>query len=155
MHPYLVPGLDCGPLVIQRLVEAMPAARYDIPTGPGRFTPREVVAHLADWEPVLRARIVTALESPGSKVPVYDEGQMAIDHRYRESDIQAQARLFVEERKRTSGLVASLTADQMKLTVIHPERGELSVEDVAGMLLGHDLYHVEQLSAWIAGPNSP
>ena len=28
---------------------------------------------------------------------------------------------------------------------VHPERGEMAVEDQANMLLGHDLYHIEQL----------
>ena len=33
--------------------------------------------------------------------------------------------------------------------VLYPERGVQTVEDLANMLLGHDMYHVEQLSAYL------
>ena len=150
MHPYVVLGLDFGPVVIERLFRAIPSARREVPTGEGRFSPREVLAHLADWEPILRSRISTAVESPGSRVPVYDEDRMAIDHRYNESDPEEQIRLFAVERAKTTGLIKGLQPGQRSSTVIHPERGEISVDDIIGMLIGHDMYHVEQLSAAIS-----
>ncbi|HTQ10166.1 MAG TPA: DinB family protein [Fimbriimonadaceae bacterium] len=153
MHPYVVVGLGFGPLVIERLIRLVPADRLDAPTGESRFSPREVVAHMADWEPILRQRIVTALDSPGSPVPLFDEEQMAIEHRYGESDLEAQLRRLAAERARTTDLVKGLTAEQRELTVIHPERGEITVEDMLGMLIGHDMYHIEQLSAVMAHPS--
>ena len=61
MNAYLFPGLEFGPRIVARLVEQIPAARYDERTNPSRFTLREAVAHLADWEPILRDRIARAL----------------------------------------------------------------------------------------------
>ncbi len=148
MHAYLLPCLNFGPLVIQRLVGQIPESRIDH-AEEGRFTPREVVAHLADWEPIMRDRVRTAVESPGSTIASYDEGQMAIDHAYAKTDIREQAQLFVEERRKTTQYVMGLAPELLKQTVKHPERGIQSVEDLVGMLLGHDMYHVEQLSAYL------
>ena len=38
-------------------------------------------------------------------------------------------------------------------TAEHPERGAISVRDQAGMLIGHDMYHIEQLSG-LLGENA-
>jgi hypothetical protein len=149
VNAYLLPSLNFGPLVIQRLIMAIGAGNYDTPLEEGRFTPREIVAHLADWEPIMRERIRTAVESPGSPVASYDEGRMAIDNKYAEADLFQQAGIFREERQKTTEYVTSLTAEDMNKSVTHPERGLQSAEDLANMLLGHDMYHVEQLTAYL------
>ncbi|HVT11163.1 MAG TPA: DinB family protein [Fimbriimonadaceae bacterium] len=149
MHFYMLTGLKAGPRVIGRLVELIPEKDRDRPLSEGRFTPREVVAHLADWEPILRERVRVAVETPGAAIAAYDEGQMAIDHKYAESNIGEQSRLFQDERVKTVAYLESLTQEQLGHTVVHPERGRMTTEDLIGMLIGHDMYHVEQLVAYL------
>ena len=147
MHVYAVPGLELSPLIVQRLVERIPPDRMDERQDPDRFTPREVVAHLADWESIMRERIRAAVENPGSTVAAYDEGQMAEDHKYSESDPREQARILIRERAVTVDYVKSLTAGDYGKTAFHPERGEQTAEDFINVTLGHDLYHIEQMTA--------
>ncbi|MFI5386013.1 MAG: DinB family protein [Fimbriimonadales bacterium] len=151
MHSYLLPCLNFGPVVIQRLVARIAEPDLDKPLSENRFSPREIVAHLADWEPILRGRIRAAVEAPGSTIQVYDEGRMAIDHDYANTDIQEQSRLLRREREKTADYARSLNIEELKRTVTHPERGLMSAEDLVGMLLGHDMYHVEQLSEYLPG----
>ena len=151
MHAYLLPCLDFGPAVVDRLIRSIPVSKYDKAAGEGRFTPREIAAHLADWEPIMRDRIKTAVDSPGVAIAAYDEEQMAIDHGYASSDIRQQCDLFITERRKTTAYVKSLTPDLLQQAVTHPERGRQTVEDLAGMLLGHDMYHIEQLSSLLSG----
>jgi len=147
VNPYLLPSIEFGPVVVQRLLERIPATYLDLATEEGRFTPREVIAHLADWEPIMRERIVTGRAHPGARIEAYDEGEMAVANGYAKSDPEAQCALFLHERKITAKLLRELTAEEWKRTVVHPERGVLTLEDLANLLLGHDLYHIEQLSA--------
>lgn len=128
---------------------AISASDYDVRLDQERFTPREVIAHLADWEPIMRERLRIAVDSPGSSIEAYDEWQMCLDNGYAQKDIFEQAGLFRNERQRTAEYVASLGKDDFRKSVTHPERGVLTVEDMANMLLGHDLYHVEQLSEYL------
>lgn len=137
--------------MIARLVGQIDESQYEKPLEEGRFTPREVVAHLADWEPIMRDRIRQAVESPGSTIEAFDEGQMAIDHGYAKTDIHERARVFHQERSKTTHYVEGLTGDELKRAVTHPERGRQTAEDLVGMLLGHDMYHVEQLSGYLGG----
>jgi hypothetical protein len=149
MNFYLLLTLELGPRVIRRLLDQLPGGRLDQRLHPDRFTPREVVAHLADWEPITRERIRTALTAPGTEVPAYDEGQMAVDHRYEESDPWEQAERFARERQVTAELLRGLPPEDWGRSVHHPERGPQSVEDLANLLLGHDLYHIEQLTEYL------
>lgn len=149
MNAYLLPTLEFGPLVVRRLLAQLPADRLDARKHPERFTAREVIAHLADWEPIMRDRIRIALDQPGAEIPAYDEGQMAIDHRYAEQDPAAQADLFIRERAETAALLRGLASEAWEKHAFHPERGRQSVEDLANLLLGHDLYHIEQLTEYL------
>ncbi len=124
----------------------MDVSRLDLATDPGRFSPREVVAHLADWEPVFLERMKSALSNPMGRIEAYDEGQWAIDHDYASSDVHVQADLYLARRQETVQWLNALYPDQWKLQFEHPERGPLSVEDTANMMLGHDLYHIRQLT---------
>jgi len=141
-----MPALELGPHSIKRLLRQVPSEKIDIPTEEGRFTPREVIAHLADWEPVFLQRMQTAKSCPMARVDVYDEAQWAIEHAYGAKDPLAQADLFLQRRKQTIEWLSVLAPDDWKLTFTHPERGEMTIEDQANMLVGHDRYHVEQLT---------
>lgn len=146
-----MPALELGPHSIKRLLRKIPTERIDVPTDEGRFTPREVIAHLADWEPVFLQRMQTAKDCPMAQVDVYDEAQWAIEHAYGAKDPLAQADLFLQRRKQTLEWLSNLEPDDWKLTFTHPERGEMTIEDQANMLVGHDQYHVEQLTGVLEG----
>lgn len=149
MHAYLVPGLKLGPVVVRRVFERIPSARWDEPTSEDRFTPREVLAHLADWEPILLQRMVAGVEKPGVQIVAYDEGLRAIEQGYRHMDPWEQLDRFEAGRAMTVRYVEGLAPEVLQNTFVHPERGTMTVEDQANMLLGHDLYHLEQLSAFL------
>ena len=149
MHVYLLPALQSGPVVIERLVRAISPAHYDLALIADRFTPREVIAHLADWEPIMLARMQQARAQPGSTVMGQDEGEMAIRNGYRASNIDEQLMHFAAKRMETIAFVQSLTPDELPRTVVHNERGAMTLDDQANLLVGHDLYHIEQLSAYL------
>lgn len=149
MNPYLMPTVEFGPLIVQRLVRDIPESKWDEQTGPDRFTLREAVAHLADWEPIWLERFKKGLESPGARIVVYDEGQIAIDRDYASRNANKEADRFIQGRKVVVELLRSMTPDQFKITIDHPERGIISLEDMANMLLGHDMYHIEHLTQYI------
>lgn len=144
-----MPTVEFGPLIVQRLVRDIPQSKWDEKTGPGRFTLREAVSHLADWEPIWLERFKKGLESPGARIIAYDEGQFAIDRDYASRNPNKEADRFVQGRKVVAELLREMTPEQFKITIDHPERGIISLEDLANMLLGHDMYHIEHLTQYI------
>lgn len=146
MHPYFFPGLELGPKALAALVAKVPLDRLDLPTAPERFTTREVVAHLADWEPILRDRIRAAVETPGSTIQAYDEGELAAQRGYATWEIEPTLALYQAERAKTIEFLRTLTSVEFDCAVNHPERGRLTAYDLANMLLGHEIYHLEQIT---------
>jgi len=149
MHPYLFPGLELTPKTLSRLVSQVPEKRYDEHTDPNRFTLREAIAHLADWEPIFLQRIQAGVDKPGAEIFGMDEGQRAIEKNYGSWDIQESLRIFAEARAQTVRYLKALTADQWKTTVTHNEKGPMTAYDQANMLLGHDIYHMEHASQFL------
>ena len=147
MNPYLATALDLGPTVIERILARIPGSSLDESSTEGRFTPREVIAHLADWEPIMRERIVQACAKPGSVIVVFDEGEMAVAGNYAGTDPFEQFLQFQRERRLTCEAVRRVRSEDWAKTAHHPERGDLSAADLANLLIGHDLYHIEQLTA--------
>lgn len=146
MHAYLFNGLSFGPRIIERMVALIPAARHDEKTDPERFTLREAVAHMADWEPILRGRIEQAISSPGSEVQGMDESQRAIDQEYGATSVSEELKRFTEERMKTIAYLKGLALEDWKKAIVHNEKGEQTVDDQANQLLGHDLYHIDHLT---------
>ena len=151
--PYLYRGLFDSAKAVQRLIQAIPADQYDRRTEPDRFTLREAIAHLADWEPVMRGRIQACVQAPGSEVKDWDEEQMAIDNDYASQDPLKNTQTLLEERVKTIDFIKSLSEEQWAGTCIHPVRGEMSAYDWANTTLGHDAYHIEHFTQFLTETN--
>jgi hypothetical protein len=148
---YLDSGLTYSPIVLKRLVGLIDPSRYDEALGPDRFTLREMVAHVADLEPVLRGRMELAVAHPGADVPNFDQDAEAIAKQYSKWEIGPTLEKFAEERRLTVEYYNSLTEEQQRLTVKHPILGQISVYDLGVFCLGHDAYHIEQASEYLSG----
>lgn len=146
MHPYLLPVLEFTPTILERMLDQTPASAIDRKTDPNRFTLREAIAHLADWEPIFLERVRAGVDNPGAKVFGIDESQRAIDQGYESWDPRESLRKFKAARKTTAEYLRSLSADDWESTVTHNEKGLMTAYDQANMLLGHDIYHLEHAS---------
>jgi hypothetical protein len=146
MRPsYLVEALAAMPGLVREPASRIDAGTAGRPTGPGRFSPVEVLAHLADWEPIFRARMEQAARSPGLPVQAYDEGERAERLDYAAWPIERSLAQWAEERSETVRFLEALAGAGWACTVLHPERGELTVLQQAATLVGHDVYHLAQL----------
>jgi len=150
MNAYLFHGLSFGPQIVERMVKQISTDRYDEKTNPERFTLGEAVAHLADWEPILRGRIQQAVDTPGTPVNGIDEGQRAEEQGYQRWDVDEQLRKFLQERAKTVKFLKDLKPEDWKKVIVHNEKGEQSVDDEANQLLGHDLYHIDHLTEFFS-----
>ncbi|MFZ4507509.1 MAG: DinB family protein [Fimbriimonas sp.] len=137
------------PTIIERLLDQIPVGRFSESLSPDRFTLVEVVAHLADWEEIWLDRLVVAVEHPGSTFELYDEGQRAIDKKYAQKDIRHELAVFASRRRDTITFLEELAAEKWASPAVHPEAGPMTVKDFTQLISGHDIYHVEQISAYV------
>lgn len=148
-NPYLFHGLEVGPTIVRRLVMAIGFENGDAQPDPARFTLRDAIAHLADWEAIDLGRIRQAIEQPGSPLQPYDEDERAIDQNYAATNVSEQLELFESRRKETIAYLRSLADDQWEAVAHHAEKGFLTVYDQANLVLGHDTFHIEHLTQFL------
>lgn len=100
---------------------------------------------MADWEPIFYARMVQAVAEPGSVLQVWDEGERAEQMGYAEMDHASCMEAFRRSRGETVAWLEALPEHEWSKSALHPERGTLTVTDMAVTMLGHDVYHIKQL----------
>ena len=147
-HEYLTYGLSGAPDVFESLLGGLSDAdpRWDNRVAPDRFSIREVLAHLADWEPVFIQRIARIRLEDRPVLPDIDEGEVAIKNDYAHSDPRESLRLF---RDRRAGLVAkfeSISDDEWERVGLYRGTDEMTVEGYLSLISGHDGYHTKQVA---------
>jgi hypothetical protein len=148
VETYLLGALAGAPDVFEALVWGMTEEEADRRPDPERFSIREAIAHLADWEDVFRKRLLQTRDEANATLQGYDEGQWAIDHDYARSDWRAQLQLFRAGRAKLVALLRALTPAQWERTAIHTEIGPITMEQQAVLILAHDGYHETQIAQW-------
>lgn len=146
----MIHALHSGPKVVERLMRAFPTDRLDDRLEHDRFSAREVIAHLADCEMVFLDRIRVANLRPGTAIEGFDPGQRAIEHHYSDKDVFHEAEVYESRRMMTIEYLENLTDEDLLKTFVAPSGDAVSIRDFLAKLLAHDLYHIEQLSAYFA-----
>ncbi len=142
---YLLHGLDAAPLTLAALLRGVTETELDARPDPDRFTLREAVAHLADWENVWKERMEAIMREAEPFLPSFDEGQWAADHNYARSDAHEQLQKFGKGRARLVAFLRPLPGEALMRKGVRDEVGAVSLFEMAAMISGHDGYHARQI----------
>ncbi|MBS1706157.1 MAG: DinB family protein [Armatimonadetes bacterium] len=135
---------------IEHLIGLIPTGRHDERLNADRFTVREIIAHLADFEPIFRSRIQHAIDQPGYVITPVDEDLRAREMNYAGLPVAGSLAKFKHERLETIALIEKMPEEVLRNPVRHPQYGEVTVADLVWLLAAHDSYHVQQLVLYIA-----
>lgn len=140
------------PAVFRSLLEELPPVWLDAPEGPGRWSPREVAAHVADLEEdawITRARLILE-HGAGRALPGVDRERF----RGRYGDVPIGDVLSAFERARAANLdaLAELQANEGVLEVVgwHAAQGEVRLSELLSAWVVHDLTHLAQIARALA-----
>src|SRR5687768_7420575 len=136
-----------APDVLAALVEGLSADHLDQRPAAGKWSIREIVAHLADDELVGAYRIRLILSAPGTAIQAFDQDVWARTGRYGTRDISDSLALYRTLRFANLKLLQSLTAQEWDLSGVHAERGIESLRDIARYFAGHDINHFRQIES--------
>lgn len=145
LSPYIFTGLEKNIRLFEMLASRVPEAKMDIPTGLGRFTARQALAHWADWDAVHLSRIDAAVAQDLAPVPDYDERARCIELNYDSWSVADMIAKFKADREQLIARFKGLSEEQLEHRMVHSHFGTLSVAGYAGHILGHDAYHAEQM----------
>lgn len=133
-------------------VRALGPERIEQSLGSGKWSAREIVCHLADCEIVWAYRLRQVLAEDHHTIQPFDQDKWAAP--YTAYDAPAALAVFSALRRWNISLIHSAPRSAFSKKVAHPERGELTFQDLLDTMGGHDLNHVKQLEAIVARTTS-
>lgn len=110
---------------------------------PGKWSLRELMAHLADCEIVWSWRIRQVLGSDTPALQPFQQDRWA-DH-YSAYDFPTAQLTFDTLRAWNVRLLSTVTAEDRTRPASHPERGALTLRTILETIAGHDLHHIRLL----------
>jgi hypothetical protein len=112
---------------------------------PGRWSVREILAHLADCEVVAGWRIRSILATNGTTVQPFDQNRWAEAFRYQDAPVAESLDLFDVSRRANLRLFRAADPDRLENFGMHQERGRESIGYLIRLYAGHDLNHLTQI----------
>ena len=128
---------------IALLLSAIGQEKSALAPAPGKWSPAEIVCHLADCELVFAFRLRQTLAEDAPTIQPFDQEKWAATY----PGIAAGKALEVFTALRTWNLLlfaAALPAAANR-PVTHPERGAMTFHTIVETMAGHDLNHLAQL----------
>jgi DinB superfamily len=111
--------------------------------GPGKWTGKQILAHLADAELAIGFRTRQVLAQDNHTIQPFDEAAWA--RRYENVDAEAALAAFLAERRWNLTLFRKLSPADLSREAVHPERGPETLDTIIRLLAGHDWNHLAQL----------
>ncbi len=109
----------------------------------GKWSPREILCHLADCETVFAVRLRQTMAQPHHVIQPFDQDDWARPYASFRAD-QALA-VFSAVRRWNLTLIQNATPETLAKPVSHPERGEMTFQTIVETMAGHDTNHLRQL----------
>lgn len=125
---------------------------WDRRPDPARFTLREALAHLVDYEAVWRERFLRTREEERPELPSVDRDRLAVDNNYAHSNPAVSRAAFRQQRSELVDSLRELSPEDWQ-RVSHwagPGGGPLTLEEQAAFVVIHDSYHTQQVAQWAA-----
>lgn len=145
-YRYLLIDLASAPDVMGKMLETVTnPSVYDKRPDPERFTLREVLAHLADWDAVFLGRLKQTRDDENPTLVGIDEGQVAIDNNYAHADPAASLTRYKANRAALVAFLEALSPAQWERVGTHTELGPITISDHAVLIAVHDGYHRQQV----------
>ncbi|HEY3329525.1 MAG TPA: DinB family protein [Capsulimonadaceae bacterium] len=147
---YLLRSIAGTPDVIDELLHEIDEDHpvWDRQIEPDRFTLREVIAHLADWEAIWLERISRIHDEEEPVLPDYDEGQFAIDHDYAHSDPSETLEKLRAGRDELVTYIGHLPQESW-VRIGHKDGNIWTIEAWIVQICAHDGYHTQQIAEWL------
>jgi hypothetical protein len=128
------------------MIPRLGPAEWRRPWAPGKWTVAQVIVHVTQWEMIMGLRVRCGVAAPHYEVQPFDQDELM----RREGDIvdgQTAFEAFEGIRRMNIQFAESLSAEDRRKRVRHPERGDIDVEQLLVTLAGHGVHHFKQLAS--------
>jgi len=134
---------------IRALTSAWTTSHYERSYAPGKWSARLILTHLAQGEIALGNRARMALTVPNYVVQAFDQDKWIV----REPHLAGPdaVAVFAAMAHMNVVLLDSLSPDDRRTPMTHPEFGVVDMNWLIDTIAGHELHHLVQLEQIAAG----
>ncbi len=139
----LIDEYAAGPLRVRDAIAGMTPEQLDAAPVPGKWSTRQVVCHLADFEPVYADRMkhVIAEEQPAFAGGFH---QQFADHlAYAQRDIEEELRVIEAVRAQMARILRALSPEAFERTGIHSVDGAMTLRTLLERITNHIPNHAQ------------
>lgn len=140
----LIAMYAAGPDVIDQALAAMTDIELDATEGPGEWSPRQVVHHLADSETTSTMRLRRLLAEDNPLIQGYDQDEFARVLHY-DRDIALSLALFRAVRASNAELLDRMSDADWQRCGTHSDSGSYTAEDWLRIYGVHAHEHADQI----------
>jgi hypothetical protein len=135
--------LASTPAALAQTLAAISPRQLSTPPAPGKWSPAEIVCHLADCELVFGFRLRQTLAEDAPTLQPFDQDKWAATY----GGVSAEQALdaFIALRGWNLRLIGAALPAAASRPAIHPERGAMTFQTIVETMAGHDLNHLGQL----------
>jgi len=118
-------------------------ASWNQPWTKGKWTLREIMIHVAQWEMIFGYRLSAGVSAPPFTIQPADQ-DLLMKHI---SGIDGPAAFagFEGARRMNLGFVRALSPLERSTPVHHPEFGAITADDLIVQMTGHAIHHLKQI----------
>ena len=140
----LMEQVEASPEKLVAAVDALRAKGVDTPLGgPGKWSVKQIVAHITDTEIAFSFRLRQAAAETGHVIQPFDQEKWAGS--YAQSNLDTALALFGLLRQWNVDFLRALAPEIWDKDVTHPERGTMKFRTIVETMAGHDANHQKQL----------
>ena len=131
-----------GPENLRKAVRGLSRDQLTARPVPGKWSTLEVVAHLADFEPILAERMMRVISHERPLLMVADENLFAATLNYHARDLEEELNLIDVTRKRMARILKKLPPAAAIRVGVHSFKGLVSLESALTSAANHIPHHV-------------
>lgn len=133
------------PEKLKAAVNGLNDEQLDTPYRPEGWTVRQVVHHLADSQMNGYTRFKLGLTENKPAIKTFEEMEWAAQEDYK-APIDESVDLFTSLHRRWALLMESLPAESWEKVYVHPESGELTLDQALHLYLWHASHHIAHIT---------
>jgi len=138
----LIQNYLAGVETLKRAVAGMSPEQLKARPVAGKWSTLEVVAHLADFEPILADRMKRIIAMDKPLLLGANENQFAAALAYHDPDVPDELAIISATRRQMGHILSALPPEAFQRQGVHSERGLVTLEQILTIPTRHIPHHV-------------
>lgn len=143
-----------GPAMLRNALEKADPSHFDLTPVPGKWSIRQVVCHISDFEPVYADRFKRVLVEDNPTIFGGDPDAYAAALAYGNRSVERELAYIEATREHMLPILQQCDIEHYQRTGVHSEDGPMTLETLINRIVAHIPHHVKFIEEKLAALNA-